>query len=49
MSRHSREYCRDRTNRSPADRQTLGFQAEVRQLPRVMIQSLFSTREIFLP
>ncbi len=31
-----------------ADRQTLGFQAEVRQLLQLMIHSLYSNREIFL-
>ena len=32
----------------PAQRQTLGFQAEVRQLLQLMIHSLYSNREIFL-
>ncbi|HHQ14616.1 MAG TPA: molecular chaperone HtpG, partial [Chromatiales bacterium] len=32
----------------PADTQTLGFQAEVRQLLHLMIHSLYSNREIFL-
>ena len=31
-----------------ADRQTLGFQAEVKQLLKLMIHSLYSNREIFL-
>ena len=30
------------------DKQTLGFQAEVRQLLHLMIHSLYSNREIFL-
>ncbi len=33
---------------SPADRQTHGFQAEVRELLKLMIHSLYSHREIFL-
>jgi molecular chaperone HtpG len=33
---------------STADRQTLGFQAEVRELLKLMIHSLYSHREIFL-
>ncbi len=33
---------------TPADRQTHGFQAEVRELLKLMIHSLYSHREIFL-
>jgi molecular chaperone HtpG len=33
---------------APADRQTHGFQAEVRELLKLMIHSLYSHREIFL-
>src|SRR5450631_3933684 len=32
----------------PAERQTLGFQTEVKQLLQLMIHSLYSHREIFL-
>src|SRR3569833_18592 len=36
------------TAEKPAEKQTLGFQAEVRQLLKLMIHSLYSNREIFL-
>ena len=32
----------------PAQKETLGFQAEVRQLLHLMIHSLYTTKEIFL-
>src|SRR5246127_5516528 len=32
----------------PAEKQTLGFQAEVRELLQLMIHSLYSHKEIFL-
>ena len=36
------------TAEKPAEKQTLGFQAEVRDLLKLMIHSLYSHREIFL-
>jgi molecular chaperone HtpG len=36
------------TSSDPSQRETLGFQAEVRELLRLMIHSLYSHREIFL-
>ena len=36
------------TNRETPDRETLGFQTEVKQLLQLMIHSLYSNREIFL-
>src|ERR1700749_4558586 len=36
------------TAQKPAEKQTLGFQAEVRDLLKLMIHSLYSHREIFL-
>ena len=36
------------TETAHAERQTLGFQAEVKQLLQLMIHSLYSNREIFL-
>src|ERR1700760_4398264 len=38
----------DTTAEKPAEKQTLGFQAEVRDLLKLMIHSLYSHREIFL-
>ena len=38
----------DNETASTADRQTHGFQAEVRELLKLMIHSLYSHREIFL-
>src|ERR1700742_1501453 len=38
----------DTTAEKPAEKQTLGFQAEVRELLKLMIHSLYSNREIFL-
>src|SRR3981081_4136368 len=36
------------TETTPSEKQTLGFQAEVRDLLKLMIHSLYSHREIFL-
>src|SRR5579862_6673319 len=36
------------TQTTPSEKQTLGFQAEVRDLLKLMIHSLYSHREIFL-
>src|SRR5438045_6056378 len=38
----------DTTAEKPAEKQTLGFKAEVRELLKLMIHSLYSHREIFL-
>src|SRR5512140_2475176 len=38
----------DTTAEKPAEKQTLGFQAEVRDLLKLMIHSLYSHKEIFL-
>jgi len=36
------------TENSAANRETMGFQTEVKQLLQLMIHSLYSNREIFL-
>jgi len=45
---HARQSCIAVVSMSDSPKQTLGFQAEVRQLLKLMIHSLYSHREVFL-